>query len=290
MRVHLIDGTYELFRSFFGAPKSLGPAGNEVGAIRGICRSLLALLQRPGVTHVAAAFDTVIESFRNQLFPGYKTSAGVPEELMAQFPLAERAAAALGIVVWPMIDFETDDALATAAARFAGDARVEQILICSPDKDFAQCVQDSRVVLWDRQRDKIYDVAGVREKWGIAPASMPGWLALVGDDADGIPGVPRWGAKSASAVLARYATVAAIPDDVRAWDIVVRGGAALAESLAGHRQEVALYETLATLRLDVPLRESLPDLEWRGADRAALTALCEEIDDPEVLSRVQRWR
>jgi 5'-3' exonuclease len=289
MRVHLVDGTYELFRAFFSAPSATGPAG-EVGATRGLCRSLLRLLGEPGVTHVAAAFDTVIESFRNDLFAGYKTSEGVPPELLAQFPLAERAAAALGVVVWSMVEFETDDALATAAARFAADPAVEQVLICSPDKDFAQCVQGTRVVLWDRQRDRVYDEAGVVAKWGVPPASIPDWLALVGDDADGVPGVPRFGAKSAAAVLARFRHVEAVPDDPAAWGASVRGAQALAESLAAHRAEVALYKRLTTLRRDVPLAETLADLEWRGARREALTALCRDTDDAGLLDRVPRWR
>jgi 5'-3' exonuclease len=290
MRVHLVDGTYELFRSFFGAPPSRTSAGVEVGATRAFSRGLLRLVREPGVTHVAAAFDTVIESFRNDLFAGYKTSEGVPPELLAQFPLAERAARALGVVVWPMIEFETDDAIATAAARFCADPAVEQVLVCSPDKDFAQCVRGSRVVLWDRLRSRVYDEDGVVEKWGVPPASIPDWLALVGDDADGIPGVPRWGAKSAAAVLARFGSVEAVPRDAGAWGNVVRGAPALSEALEAHRAEVALYKTLATLRTDVPLSETLEDLAWRGADREALTALAREIEDPDLLLRPDRWR
>ena len=212
MRIHLIDGTYELFRAYYGAPGTLGPDGSEVGATRGILRSLLSLLREDGVSHVACAFDHVIESFRNDLFDGYKTGEGVPAELMAQFPLAERAAHALGLVVWPMVEFEADDALATAAARFAVSSDVEQILICTPDKDMAQCVSGSRIVCLDRMRRRILDEPGVAEKFGVSPASIPDWLALVGDDADGIPGVPRWGGKSASALLARYGHLEAIPD------------------------------------------------------------------------------
>jgi 5'-3' exonuclease len=289
MRVHLVDGTYELFRSFFAVPSATGPAG-EVGATRGLCRALLRLLGEPGVTHVAAAFDTVIESFRNTLYAGYKTSEGVPADLLAQFALAERAAAALGIVVWPMVEFETDDALATAAARFAADPLVEQVLICSPDKDFAQCVSGTRVVLWDRQRKRVYDEAGVALKWGVPPASIPDWLALVGDVADGVPGLPRFGAKSAAALLARFGHVEAIPDDPRAWDVPVRGAAALAESLAAHRADLALWKRLTTLRTDVPLSETLADLEWRGARRGPLTQLCADTADPGLLDAVPRWR
>jgi len=239
---------------------------------------------------VACAFDHVIESFRNQLFDGYKTGEGVPEELMAQFPLAERAAHALGLVVWSMVEFEADDALATGAARWDADETVEQVVICSPDKDFAQCVRGSRVVCLDRRRRLVLDEAGTIEKFGVPPASIPDWLALVGDDADGIPGVPRWGAKSAGAVLARYGRIEAIPGDASQWSVSVRGASALAQSLEQSRSEAALYKTLATLRRDVPLPETLADLEWRGARRAELTALAREIGDDEVLGWVGRWR
>jgi 5'-3' exonuclease len=288
--VHLVDGTYELFRSYFGAPPALGPAGTEVGATRGILRSLLYLLSEDGVTHVAVAFDHVIESFRNRLFDGYKTGEGVPEDLMIQFPLAERAAHALGLVVWPMVEFEADDALATGAARWAADDSVEQVVICSPDKDFAQCVSGSRVVCLDRRQRRVLDHAGIIEKFGVPPASIPDWLALVGDDADGIPGVPRWGAKSAAVLLARYGRIEAIPDDASRWEVEVRGAAALAASLRDRRPEAALYRTLATLRTDVPIEESLADLEWRGARRDELPALLREIGDDEWLERVARWR
>jgi len=290
MRIHLIDGTYELFRAYYGVPGSLGPHSSEVGATRGILRSLLSLLREDGVSHVACAFDHVIESFRNDLFDGYKTGEGVPEELMAQFPLAERAAHALGLVVWPMVEFEADDALATAAARFAVSSDVEQILICTPDKDMAQCVSASRVVCFDRMRRRILDEPAVVEKFGVSPASIPDWLALVGDDADGIPGVPRWGGKSASTLLARYAHLEAIPDQETQWSVAVRGAAALAESLREHREEAILYRRLATLRTDVPLTEGIEDLRWRGALQSELTDLCREIGDERFIERVHRWR
>ena len=279
-----------MFRAHFGAPPARAPNGTEVGATRGILRTLLALLREDGVSHVACAFDHVIESFRNQLFDGYKTGEGVPEELMAQFPLAERAAHALGIVVWSMVEFEADDALATGAARWDADETVEQVVICSPDKDLAQCVRGSRVVCLDRRRRLVLDEAGTIQKFGVPPASIPDWLALVGDDADGIPGVPRWGAKSAGAVLARYGRIEAIPGDASQWSVSVRGASALAESLEQCRAEAALYKTLATLRRDVPLPETLADLEWRGARREELTALAREIGDDEVIDRVGRWR
>jgi len=273
MNVHLVDGTYELFRAHFGAPPAKGANGKEVGATRGLLRSLAALLREEGVSHVAVAFDHVVESFRNRLFPGYKTGEGVPEELLAQFPLAEEAARALGVVVWPMVEFEADDALATGAARFAEIPEVERVLVCTPDKDLAQCVRGTRVVGFDRMRRRILDEEGVRAKYGVSPGSIPDWLALVGDTADGIPGVPRWGEKSASTVLGRYERIESIPDSAAKWDVAVRGAAGLAESLRAHREPAALYRTLATLRTDVPLGESLDDLRWRGPRREALGPL-----------------
>jgi 5'-3' exonuclease len=290
VRVHLVDGTYELFRAYFGAPHATGVDGSEVGATRGILASLFSLARDPSVTHVACAFDHVIESFRNDLYPGYKTSAGVPADLMAQFPLAERATHALGIVVWPMIELEADDALATAAARWADAPEVEQILICTPDKDMAQCVHASRIVCFDRMRRRVMDEAGVVEKFGVSPSSIPDWLALVGDSADGYPGVPRWGAKSAAAVLSHYKYLEAIPDNERQWSVTVRGAAALAATLREHREASYLYRRLATLRADAPLAESLEDLRWRGARREELTALCREIRDEAFLDRVNLWR
>ncbi len=283
MRVHLVDGTYELFRSYYGAPPARAPDGREVGAVRGLLRTLLSLLNEDGVSHVACAYDHVIESFRNQLFPGYKTSEGVPEELMAQFPLAERATAALGVVVWPMVEFEADDALATGAARWAGEKGVEQVVICSPDKDLSQCVRGTRVVCLDRMRRRVLDEPGVVAKFGVPPASIADWLALVGDDADGIPGIPGWGAKSAATVLARYGRIEAIPDDAARWDVAVRSAVKLAAALAEKRDDAALYRRLATLREDVPLSESLAGLEWRGVRRGELTSLCHELGDTELL-------
>ncbi|HSB61553.1 MAG TPA: 5'-3' exonuclease H3TH domain-containing protein [Vicinamibacteria bacterium] len=289
-RVHLVDATYELFRAHFGAPPARGRDGSEVGATRGFLRSMLALLGEDGVTHVACAFDHVIESFRNRLFDGYKTGEGVPEDLMAQFPLAERAAGALGLVVWPMVEFEADDALATAAARWDADETVGQVVICSPDKDLAQCVRGSRVVCLDRRRRLLLDQAGTVAKFGVPPGAIPDWLALVGDDADGIPGIPRWGAKSAAALLARYGRIEDIPDEAARWDVEVRGADALAESLRRRRSEAALYRSLATLRTDVPLEETLADLEWRGARRDELAAVARDLDDGDLLDRVVRWR
>jgi 5'-3' exonuclease len=287
--IHVVDGTYELFRAYFGAPKALAPGGHEVGATRGILRSLFSLVRDDHVTHVACAFDHVIESFRNELYAGYKTSAGVPEDLLAQFDLAERATHALGVVVWSMIEFEADDALATAAARWSTAPGVDRVVICTPDKDVAQCVRGSQVVAFDRLRRRVLDEPGVVAKFGVPPSSIADWLALVGDSADGYPGVPRWGAKSAAAVLAAYAHIDTIPDDARWWRVPVRGAAALAESLRAHRKEAALYRELATLRTDVPLGEEIEDLRWRGARREELTALCKEIGDEAFLERITLW-
>jgi len=287
VNVHLIDGTYELFRAYFGAPHASGPGGREVGAVRGLVRSLLALLREPGVTHVAVAFDHVIESFRNELFPGYKTSAGVPGDLLAQFGPAEDAVRALGVVVWSMVEFEADDALATAAARFGADPAVERVLLCTPDKDLAQCVRGRRVVGFDRMRRRLLDEDGVRERFGVNPDSIPDWLALVGDDADGIPGLARWGERSASALLGRYRHVEAIPDLHWKWEVPVRGAMALADSLRAHRSEALLYRTLATLRTNVPLAEDLEALRWRGPDPAALSGLETALGDAGLSARLR---
>ncbi|RLB46421.1 MAG: flap endonuclease [Deltaproteobacteria bacterium] len=290
MDVHLIDGTFELFRVYFGAPEATAPDGREVGATRGLLRSWAAFLDEPGVTHVAAAFDTEIESFRNGLFDGYKTGEGIDPALHSQFPLAERAAYALGIVGWPMIEHEADDGLATGAARYADDPRVGRLYICTPDKDLMQCVRGEKVVTWDRRKDVIYGFDGVREKFGIEPESIPDYLALVGDTADGIPGVPRWGAKSTAAVLAHYKHLEAIPDDAADWGMLVRGAKTLADNLASMRPEAALYKKLATLRTDAPIEETLDDLEWKGARRDALEELCAELGERGIPRRIKRFR
>jgi len=292
MNIHLIDGTYELFRNHFGAPPKKAPDGREAGATLGLVRSLLMLLTSPGVTHVGVAFDHVIESFRNDLYTGYKTAEGVDPNLLAQFPLAEEAVSALGVVVWPMVEFEADDALGTAARRFKKSKSVEQILICSPDKDLAQLVDGKRIVCWDRRRDIIIDEAGVIEKYGVSPQSMPDWLALVGDSADGYPGIPGWGAKSAAAVLAHYKHMETIPDDPGKWKVgsISPGRAAsLAESLSNRREEALLYKELATVREDVPLEEKLTDLRWQGA-YPRLKTLCNELGDERIPERIPRWR
>ena len=291
MKIHLVDGTYELFRNHFGAPPKKAPDGREVGATLGLLRSMYMLLTSPGVTHVACAFDHVIESFRNDLFAGYKTGEGVDPDLLAQFPLAEQGVAALGVVVWPMVEFEADDALASAAIRFSQDKSVKQILVCSPDKDLAQLVSGKRIVCWDRRREIVIDEAAVVEKYGVHPASIPDWLALVGDSADGYPGVPGWGAKSGSAVLARYKHLETIPQDAAKWRIsAISAGrsASLAGSLASHRKEVFLYRKLAALREDVPLKEKLSDLEWLGAHEG-LKELCSEWGETKLPVRITRW-
>lgn len=292
MKIHLVDGTYELFRNHFGAPPKKAPDGREVGATLGLVRSLLMLLTSPGVTHVGVAFDHVIESFRNDLYTGYKTGEGVDPNLLAQFPLAEEAVAALGAVVWPMTEFEADDALGTAARRFKKNKSVEQILICSPDKDLAQLVEGEKVVCWDRRRDIIIDEAGVIEKYGVSPASIPDWLALVGDSADGYPGIPGWGAKSASVVLAHYIHMESIPDDPLQWNVSgISAGRAtsLADSLSQRREEALLYKKLAIVREDVPLPEKLDDLKWRGA-YPRLRDLCQELGDEKIPLRITNWR
>ena len=292
MNIHLIDGTYELFRNFFGAPPKKAPTGQEVGATLGLVRSLLMLLTSPGVTHVGVAFDHVIESFRNNLYVGYKTGAGVDPNLLTQFPLAEKAVAALGVVVWPMVKFEADDALATATARFKKNKAVEQIVVCSPDKDLAQLVGGERIVCWDRRREIVLDEPGVVAKFGVKPQSIPDWLGLVGDAADGFPGIPGWGAKSAASVLARFEQIEAIPDDPTRWKLksISPGRAAsLAANLAQRRDEAYLYRTLATLRYDVPLKETLHDLKWQGA-YPRLKKLCHEFGDDRIPERIPRWR
>jgi 5'-3' exonuclease len=284
--VHLVDGTYELFRSFFGAPEAKAPDGREVGAVRGLLASLGALLRDDNTSHAAVAFDTVIKSFRNDLFEGYKTGEGMEPRLWQQFPLAERAVAALGVVVWPMIEFEADDGLASGAARWADDERVDRIYICTPDKDLSQMVDGKRIVQLDRKQRKLYDEDGVYEKFGVAPKSIPDYLALVGDDQDGIPGVPKWGAKSTATMLFHYGHLEDIPADSEDWQVKIRGAKSLAQSLAERRDDAMLYRTLATLRTDVPIKESLEDLHWTGPSED-LVSLCKEIGFERFLARFE---
>lgn len=286
-RLHLLDATFELFRAYYALPSERGPDGREVGAVRGLIATTLALLQADDVTHVGAATDQVIESFRNDLFAGYKTGDGMPPDLWAQFPLAEEALRALGVVVWPMTTFEADDALATAAHLFAD--QVDQVVILSPDKDMAQCVSGERVVMYDRLRKKQYDEAGVRTKFGVAPASIPDYLALVGDNADGLPGIPGWGPKSAATMLAQFGSIEAFPVDLEQWPATLRQRIRLAESLRVAADEARLYRKLATLRRDVPLREGLSDLEWRGARLKDYSSFCRRLGLTSLIDRPKRW-
>jgi len=290
MKIHLIDGTYELFRAHFAVPPSKAPDGREVGAVRGLIRTLLLLLRQDDVSHVGFAFDHVIESFRNEMFAGYKTGEGTPEELLGQFPLAEQAAAALGMVVWPMIEFEADDALATAAARWKGAPGVDQVVICSPDKDLTQMVDARKVVCLDRRREITLDEDGVRGKFGVSPGSIPDYLGLVGDAADGIPGIPKWGAKTSARMLDRYRHIESIPSDLAQWDVELRGAAGISSSLEEHREDALFYRQLATLRLDVPLTEILDELEWQGIRREEFQALCAELGFPDFGIRDEEWR
>ena len=291
MQVHLVDATYELFRAFYAPrPPVLGRDEVNLSGVSGLCDQLLYLLREEGATHVGCATDRVIESFRNDLFPGYKSSVGMDPVLLAQFPLAEEAIEALGVVLWPEVEFEADDAIGAAAAKFRDDPAVERILICTPDKDMAQCVVDDRVVLRDRRRQITYDRDGVLEKWGVEPASIPDWLALVGDSSDGYPGLPGWGAKSAAAVLRRYGSIDDIPARASAWDVKVPGAVRLAAVLAEQRDDALLYRTLARLRLDTPIPQgSAADLEWRGVPRAAWEAFCDRLGLERLRARPHRW-
>ena len=290
MKIHLMDGTFELFRAYFALPSIAAPDGREVGAVRGLVQTLITLLRQPDVTHVAVAFDSEILSFRNDLFAGYKTGEGTPPELLEQFPLAERAAAALGLVVWPMLEFEADDALGAAAVRWQGTPEVEQVVLCSPDKDLAQVVRGDRVVTLDRRKDIITNEAGVREKFGVSPASIPDYLGLVGDSADGIPGIPRWGAKGTAQVLDHYTHIEQIPPDATDWAVNVRGAKSLATSLSENLENALLYRQLATLRLDVPITEDVADLEWPGAPQETYQTLCDELGFGRLREGVGRWR
>jgi 5'-3' exonuclease len=295
MQVHLVDATYELFRAHYAPrPPVLGREGVVLSGVSGLCDQLLFLLRDQGATHVGCATDRVIESFRNDLFPGYKSSAGMPRELLDQFPIAEQAIEALGIALWPMVEFEADDAIAAAAGLLADDKAVERILICTPDKDMAQLVEDDRVVLWDRRRNLFYDDAGVRAKWGVAPASIPDWLALVGDSSDGYPGLPGWGAKSAAAVLAVYGSIDGIPPQASKWEVPsLRGAPMLAATLRDHMDEAVLYRSLARLRTaddGVPIpQKGAADLEWHGAPRATWEAFCDGLGLDRLRDRPHRW-
>ena len=289
MKIHLVDGTYELFRSHFGAPPKKAPNGMEVGATLGLVRSMMLLLSDPEVTHVAVAFDHVIESFRNKMYAGYKTSEGVAPLLLAQFPLAEKLVSALGLVVWPMVKFEADDAIATAVERFKKVKSVEQIVICSVDKDLTQMVDGKRVVCWDRRREIILDEQGVIEKFGVGPESIPDFLALVGDSADGYPGVQGWGEKSTSTVLSKYKHIEAIPGDPNKLGLGLGRATTLLENLKNNYKDALLFRELSTLRVDVPLKENLSDLKWQGA-YPRLKKLCLELNDERIPERITKWR
>jgi 5'-3' exonuclease len=263
MDVHLIDGTYELFRHFFAVPSAKDTNGQEVGAVRGVLTSVLSMIEQ-GATHIGVATDHVVESFRNDLYPGYKTSEGVDPQLLSQFPVLEEALEAMGVKVWPMVQFEADDALASAAAQAAADDRVGQVFICTPDKDLSQCVVGTRVVQLDRRREALRDEAGVVAKFGVKPQSIPDYLAVVGDSADGFPGVSGWGAKAAALTLSQYPHLEDIPKDWREWHPSIKRARALSESLFSAWNDALLFRTLATLRLDVPVFDSVDDLCWKG--------------------------
>ena len=285
MNVHLIDGTYELFRHYYVVPSVKGADGAEVGAVRGVLSSVLSLLGG-GATHVAVATDHVIESFRNDLWKGYKTGEGIEPDLLAQFHPLEDALRAMGVVVLPMVEFEADDGLAAGAATAAADPRVERVLICTPDKDLAQMVSGSRVVQFDRRARVVRDATGVMEKFGVPPESIPDYLGLVGDSADGYPGLPGWGAKSASTVLARFKHLEEIPDDGATWGVPVRGAARLAETLAEYRGHAVLFRQLATLRTDAPVFESVDQLRWTGP-RPEFGDVCRRLGSEILLKRAQ---
>jgi 5'-3' exonuclease len=261
--VYLVDGTYELFRHYYALPSARAQDGCEVAAVRGVLASVLGMI-KGGVTHIAVATDHVIESFRNGLWPGYKTSEGVEPDLLAQFPLLEETLSAAGVVVWPMVEFEADDALAAGAAKAAGDARVDQVIICTPDKDLAQCVRGTRIVQLNRRTGVTMDEAGIIQKFGVAPESIPDYLALVGDSADGYPGLSGWGAKSTAAVLAKFGHIESIPADWKEWRVNAASASALAHTLAEQRDQALLFRTLATLRTDIQLFDDVDQLQWNG--------------------------
>ena len=288
MDVYLVDGTYELFRAHFAMPALESPAGQPVGAVHGLIQSLLRLMRENEVTHIGCAFDSVIPSFRNDLLPGYKTGEGTPPELLAQFELAERAVGALGVCVWPMVEFEADDAIGTAAEQLRHNPAVQRIVICSPDKDLAQLVEGERVVCLDRRRSETITEESVIAKYGVAPASIPDLLALTGDTADGIPGLPRWGAKSSAAVLSRYGRLERIPTG-EPWDVPVRGAAALQGILSQEYENALLYRHLATLRLDVPIDVTPDAVRWRGAHRAQYETLCRELGSERLAALPHQW-
>ena len=284
--MHLVDGTYELFRQFFGRPGHLNGNGKEVGATRAVLRGTVTMLE-DGATHVGVATDRIVESFRNEMYEGYKTGEGMDPEIKAQFAPLDDGLRALGVATFSMVEYEADDALAAAAAVAAADERVEKVFICTPDKDLAQSVREGRVLQWDRRKDVIYDVPQILEKYGVLPESIPDWLGLVGDSADGFPGLPGWGAKSAAAVLRRYGHIEDIPAAAGQWDITVRGGAKLAATLADNMADALLFKDLATLRLDAPTVASVDELEWTGPT-SDLAGIAEYLDAPDLMSRTKK--
>jgi 5'-3' exonuclease len=289
MKIHLVDGTYELFRAHFGAPPKKSTSGQEVGATVGLLRSMLLLLSDPEVTHVAVAFYHVIESFRNKMYAGYKSSDGVDPIILNQFGIAEKAVAALGVPVWSMVKFEADDAIATAVAKYKKVKSVEQIVICSVDKDLTQMVDGDRVICWDRRREILLNEKGVTEKFGVAPESIPDFLALVGDSADGYPGIQGWGEKSTATVLAKYRHIENIPNDPTKLGLSVGRATTLLENLQKNYEDALLFRELSTLRTDVPLKETLVDLKWQGAT-PRLKKVCKELGSESILERVKKWR
>ena len=292
MKLHLVDATFELFRAFYSRPLERAPDGRPVNAVHGLLDSMLSLLREPDVTHVGAATDHVIESWRNDVYPGYKSSAGIDRDLLVQFEDAERALRAIGLKVWAMVEDEADDAIATAVARFAGDPRVEAVIVCSVDKDLAQLVDGTRIVLRDRMRRVTYDEAGVVAKFGVRPESIPDYLALVGDSSDGYPGLPGWGAKSAAAVLSRFEHLEAIPPSALDWNVPVRNAGRLALTLEQRRAEAYLYRRLAILNRDSAIDDVTPtldDLEWRGVPRDEFLAICAELGFDRIRERIHRW-
>lgn len=283
VKVHLVDGTYELFRHYYALPSHVNRAGQEVAAARGVLGSVLSLINA-GATHVAVATDHVIESFRNELWPGYKDGSGIEPALLSQFGLLEDSLRAMGVTTWPMVDYEADDALAAGAAMAVDDERVEQVLICTPDKDLAQCVVEDRVVQFDRRKRALIDQDGVIAKYGVPPLSIPDYLALVGDAADGYPGLPGWGAKSAAAVLARYGHIEEVPRRAIDWDVEVRGSARLAATLAERYDDALLFRRLATLAGNAPVAASVDELEWRGPT-TQFAAVCGVLEDEALSAR-----
>lgn len=286
-KLHLVDGTYELFRAHFGAPPRQTPEGWEIGAVEGLLRSTINLLGQDEVTHVGAAFDSVIESFRNDMYEGYKTGEGTPPELYAQFPVAERAMEALGVTVWSMIEFEADDALAAAAVKFID--QVDQVIILSPDKDMSQLFGNPKIVGYDRRNQMLVDADGVREKFGVSPESIPDYLGLVGDTADGFPGLPGWGAKSSSTLLAEYGHIEHIPASESDWSVKVRGAAKLAATLRDQMDLALLFRDIATLRTEAPIPEALDDVRWDGAHRELWEGLCDELGFTTLRTAPTKW-